>query len=303
MTRRCLACGHEMDVSLGQGQCAECGSELPPEGFTSFSPAPPRASPGAPARLAGGGLYLLGVIASLGIFAAIVATVHNDLVRLLCAAALYPVFALLNRLKRHGKKMIHSGGVEHPVAGARFILYLRSFRSDGDVSGAETPVFRATLSFEERLVLALETLAPTYAVGRPGEPLPELGARRLYFAAYRWTAEVEALLRDAWLTVLRVGRTEALGWEVGQVVQRVPPARVLLVLSSGDLLENYPAFALGPGSAFPHPLPPLDSRRTDELTVLRFDAEWMPAATGYSFVEFRAALRSGVLTNPPESLH
>jgi hypothetical protein len=58
------------------------------------------------------------------------------------------------------------------------VLFIRSFAGD-DMLDLSFPVrYRSQLvRYEERLVRALAPIVPAVAVGRPGEPQPELGRR------------------------------------------------------------------------------------------------------------------------------
>jgi hypothetical protein len=58
-------------------------------------------------------------------------------------------------------------------------------------------------------------------IGRPGEPLPELGAARLHIADDRWQAEVLSLMDRAALVVLRIDRSRGVVWEIDQSLPRL----------------------------------------------------------------------------------
>jgi hypothetical protein len=116
------------------------------------------------------------------------------------------------------------------------IVYLRSFRDDGEmVSEGGTPVYwllRASggWSDEETMAGILDRLGPVIAVGKPGEPLPELGAARLYVAHDQWQERVRALMQLAQLVVIRVGSSRGVWWEIEQALARVPRQRLVLAL-------------------------------------------------------------------------
>ncbi len=118
------------------------------------------------------------------------------------------------------------------------VLYLRSFQDDGrmlitDEGGAVAQKLFGALtptSAEEELAGTLERAGPVVAIGKPGEPLPELGAARLYVGHDVWQAEVNALMRHAALVVVRVGSSPGVLWEINQALEHLPRERLVLVL-------------------------------------------------------------------------
>jgi len=121
------------------------------------------------------------------------------------------------------------------------IVYLRSFADESDDSrltsllhGAFTRRISEDVpawASQEQLLLGkyLSMIGPYVAIGRPGEPLPELGAHRLYVGG-KWEEQVVALLRRARFVVIRAGTTRGLQWELEQVMAAVEPSRVLVIL-------------------------------------------------------------------------
>jgi TM2 domain-containing membrane protein YozV len=76
-------------------------------------------------------------------------------------------------------------------------------------------------------------VGPVIAIGKPGEPLPELGAARLYVGDADWKAKVTDMMARSRLVLIRTGSTPNLEWEVEQAMTRVPRRQILLV-SLGD---------------------------------------------------------------------
>jgi hypothetical protein len=81
-------------------------------------------------------------------------------------------------------------------------------------------------------VRLLGQIGPLVAVGRLGEPRPELGASRLYVEDTVWQDTVEELLRTARLVVIRTGCTGGLRWEIEKAVRMLTPERLVLVVDS-----------------------------------------------------------------------
>jgi hypothetical protein len=99
------------------------------------------------------------------------------------------------------------------------ILYLRSFTDDQTESG--NPDLGGALwgTYEERLFRSMRSYGPVVAIGRPGDPMPPLGAARMYVDDAGWKDVVKELVARAQLVVLRPGITGALLWEAETVAQ------------------------------------------------------------------------------------
>lgn len=122
------------------------------------------------------------------------------------------------------------------------VLYLRSFRDDGLSLLAQhgSTMKRRAMSLlrlptpEEQMARILARLGPLIAIGKPGEPLPELGAARLYVAHDQWQQTVAELMRRAALVVVRVGASPGVLWEIEQALERLPRQRLVLAVLGGD---------------------------------------------------------------------
>ena len=123
------------------------------------------------------------------------------------------------------------------------VLYLRSFAIDSDiVPGTEAELaFRETS--EEALARRLEGVGAMVAIGRPGEPLPPIGAPRIYRSDAEWQASVLDLMARARLTVLAFGSSRGLGWEIGAALANVPAGRLLLWFPTRALWHVFRDFA------------------------------------------------------------
>ncbi len=123
------------------------------------------------------------------------------------------------------------------------VIYLRSFEADGEIllwpggfwRKAATACFDylAAYSPEQELAEILNRVGPVIAIGKPGEPLPELGAARLYVDDADWQAKVLDMLARSRLVIIRAGATPNLQWEIEQAMARVPRRQVVFV-SLGD---------------------------------------------------------------------
>jgi hypothetical protein len=104
------------------------------------------------------------------------------------------------------------------------VLYLRSFADDDSAARRH-----GALTEEEQLAKALAWIGPLFAVGKPGETLPQVGAQRIYVADNQWQARVSELMAEARLVVLRTGSTGGFRWEVERAMAALTPDRLLLV--------------------------------------------------------------------------
>jgi len=164
---------------------------------------------------------------------------------------LLPSLAIFLIVARAGFQLLRSGW-KYDVVSAEQLLasdprppvaYLRSFeaaseirlRSDRFWSRTATTLFGYAVTFspEQELAEILNYVGPVIAIGRPGEPLPELGAARLYVDDADWKAKVMDMMTRSRLVIIRAGSTPSLEWEIDQAMKRVPRRRVLFV-SLGD---------------------------------------------------------------------
>ena len=164
------------------------------------------------------------------------------------------------------------------------VVYLRSFQEDsktseGVGSGVAFGGFSTTTE-EEQLVLALAEVGPVIAVGQPGEELPPLGAVRLNFTHEEWQHEVEDLLRQAALVVIRPGAFS----HIRKAVEIVAPERLLLVIAGRQGKHqdiDLGKFGLQINSLIPTPIPAAyATKRLYGLgtvrAFVRFGERWQP---------------------------
>jgi hypothetical protein len=116
------------------------------------------------------------------------------------------------------------------------VIYLRSFQDDPVAAqGIALPhqslgFLQFTNSEEQQLASVASEIGPFIAVGKPGEPLPQIGAARMYLKNAEWQPRVLQLMQSARLVLLRAGRTEGLWWEVATAVKTVKPERLVFLL-------------------------------------------------------------------------
>ncbi|MFF4508053.1 transferase [Streptomyces sp. NPDC001401] len=121
--------------------------------------------------------------------------------------------------------------------GRKPVLYLRSFADDDTAAQVDDSAAYVSLhSREEQLAGALGAVGPVITVGRPGEPLPQLGAARFYLPLDDWQPTVLRLMELSQLIVLRLGLGDGLWWEVQQA-RATQPARKLVLLAPGGQPE------------------------------------------------------------------
>lgn len=158
---------------------------------------------------------------------------------LVLAVAAYAVAWLAWRLWRRSRRHVAESAEAAMARDPRPpVLYLRSFKDDGDANlGMASSAWSRRVvnavqlsSVEEELAAVLHGIGPVVAIGRPGEPLPELGAARLYVSHDAWQQAVGNLMRQAGLVVVRVGASPGVLWEVDQALTHVPRDRLVLAM-------------------------------------------------------------------------
>lgn len=168
--------------------------------------------------------------------------------------------------------------------GRQPVLYLRSFREDDVASQNLSHAFEPTYHLDEsnteedRLAAALAEIGPVIAIGEPGEELPRMGAARLYLENANWQERVKELIGRSRLTVIRVGASDNVWWEVQTAIEMIGPERLLFVLPYGEveysefrqrleklIVSRLPAYPLS-----------LASLAGSIRGFLYFDADWKP---------------------------
>ena len=144
------------------------------------------------------------------------------------------------------------------------VLYLRSFADDGEALIGEQPWWlrfgakvATPVTPEQEIADLLDAVGPVVAIGKPGEPLPELGAARLYVNDDQWQAKVQELMKKACLVVLRLGSSPGLLWEIEQVLAHLPRQRLVFAVLGGAVVAPALMQRLAPvlGQSFVDALP------------------------------------------------
>ena len=153
------------------------------------------------------GSYVVVVLVCLGLSPAVPALLKNGRKRLAISAS-----ELLTRDRRAQ------------------VLLLRSFDDDDLVDPTPSRLFLlGPQRYEARLARTLARIGPPVAIGTPGEAMPELGAARVYVHDEDWQYAVHHFLATAAATVVVVGRTDGVWWEVVEASKITPPHRLLFV--------------------------------------------------------------------------
>lgn len=110
----------------------------------------------------------------------------------------------------------------HTTRSRPSILYLRSFTSDKEFFGA------GGLTSEYEVTRILHRIGPVISFGRPREATMGIGGLRKYATNDQWQQAVVDELKKCRFVIIEIGTSEGLRWEVQQVVESVPPDRILL---------------------------------------------------------------------------
>lgn len=149
-------------------------------------------------------------------------------------------------LNRYGRRLAARGAEEVEQDDSRTpVILLRSFADDklGSCFDSRLPacipnftgsaLSREQVSFEQVVVEEFAKSGPVVAIGRPGETLPPLGAARTWVAHAEWQARVAHYLQRCRFVVMIVGTIkgeDGLAWELRQVLDRVPPEKIIFVV-------------------------------------------------------------------------
>lgn len=171
------------------------------------------------------------------------------------------------------------------------VLLLRAFSDDGSYEQKRkseqnrwerigNALFRADRYFtrtdEEKMAFEVtRCVGPVVAIGRPGEPIPELGAYRFYVDDAHWKAEISELIDRAQLVILRPSGTPGFLWEMNRVLESVAPEKIVFYNERKLKLGRY-IYELIPVT-LTQPLP--------QSRFVFFDAAWTPRS-GSSVMEF-----------------
>lgn len=178
------------------------------------------------------------------------------------------------------------------------LIYLRAFDDDVhdrrqlNILALISPA-AAVHSWEAHVAGLLGHFGPFVAIGRPGEPLPELGASRMYVSDDEWKSKVYDLLKQCKLAVLRGGRTEGLRWELGEIVTLLKPHQILLVMPNKSAQRK--EFRVWANDVLPKPIP-----ENANAPFMMFDDSWTPIplprqrGLGIFFRGFLSPFRAGI---------
>ena len=197
---------------------------------------------------------------------------------------------------RHLKRRYTSDELmEEDLEGKTPVLFLRPFDTDGGWDGAAPFEFlrprtwrkfpfsptnmkisflqlTGRNSFEQVLAYVTKKIGPMIAVGQPESP-PILGAKNVYLGDDSWKGEVLNMAKRSQLVVLTTGITPGVLWEVRNMLETVPPQRLLLSIygnSPRKRKKNYAAFIENAQEFFPAGLP----EDIDGDRFLTFDESW-----------------------------
>jgi len=196
------------------------------------------------------------------------------------------VLSLAAKLLRQGRQHLVPVLPLDTVPAGDFVLYLRAFTDDikftevkiSNRGTASSPVIAPVPRTEEEQIRdAVQPSGPLIAVGRPGEPLPELGAQRGYLRHDSWQDTVLAMMRAARLVLLSAGLSQGLYWELTQAIANVPPERLVLIIPMDH--QEYAQFRQQLSHCFPQGLPPYPEGKTVKYSekirgVIYFGPHW-----------------------------
>lgn len=143
--------------------------------------------------------------------------------------------AVIVAARRVGAKFLLAPQLaKHTEALGAPVVYLRSFEADKLFSRRPLALGRlfSVRTEEQHLVEVLREIGPVTAIGKPGEVLPRLGAKRIYTENSTWQDQVLEWFARATLVVIHVppNPTEGIAWEIDRGLNVVAPQRLVLLM-------------------------------------------------------------------------
>lgn len=154
---------------------------------------------------------------------------------------------------------------------------------------------------DEQMLFAeyFSDFGPYVAIGRPGESFEsmDLGAAKLYVPDDSWRDKVIELIEASGAVVLEAAASEGLAWEIREIVGRLDPERLLIILPRNG--AEYREFCIFAEGVFPHPMPV----EIPTTRLLMFEADWTPISLedGVPIVEDAVAPFMARLTGTGET--
>jgi hypothetical protein len=160
------------------------------------------------------------------------------------------------------------------------VIYLRSF-ADELSEYSLRKVFSFRYQDQEFLAQFMNMIGPYIALGRPGEPFPELGAARMYVSNDEWQQVVAGLIDVAAAIVVQGAPSHGLCWELSELVRRATPSKILLI--PPQMRKEYDEFRVWADRVLPKPMPVALSKQAMVVTpanseryFLAFHSDWEP---------------------------
>jgi hypothetical protein len=162
------------------------------------------------------------------------------------------------------------------------VIYLRSF---ADELSEYSPRKFLQAGAEDHRILAqfMKLIGPYIAIGRPGEPFPELGAARMYIPEHEWQHVVGNLIDVAAAFVFQGSPSSAgLAWELSELVRRTTPSKILLILPKAK--KEYHEFRLWATRILPKPLPTAIPNESTNFNrrFMAFYSDWEPYSLAFN---------------------
>ena len=127
---------------------------------------------------------------------------------------------------------------------------------------------------DEQMLFAeyFSEFGPYIAIGKPDEAFEnmDLGAAKYYVPDEAWTTKVVELINSSGAIVIEAAESEGLSWEIREVLCRVAPEKVLLILPRNE--ADHREFCIFAAGLFPHPMP----EELPSTRLLMFGANWSP---------------------------
>jgi|GEM_PF-3820034 len=164
------------------------------------------------------------------------------------------------------------------------VIYLRSFREESNhtlmarlkesffgitLPGTSSPIREIE---QQNFAMYMNQIGVYTAIGRPGEPLPFPGAKKVYVADDEWKAVISRWIDRSAAVVLEPGRSgEGLSWEISRVVKNAKPEDVLVILP--QMRSDYESVRNYLNKLLPKPIP---EKVKGDIRLITFKSDWEP---------------------------
>ena len=206
-----------------------------------------------------------------------------DLNELVLAVPFFVGYLLLRQGKKH---TVQTGEAVLKTDSRPPVLYLRSFDDETEersIAKYFKNAFESNrkslahtvppvgIREQDSLGFVFRKIGPYIALGKPGEELSELGSSKIYVPNESWQDTIHDFLQKSKCIIFKAGKTEGLKWELKEIVQRVNPLQIVMIMPIKD--DDYSSFIQWANAIMPKAFP----KDYPSGRMIVFDKNWDPS--------------------------